>query len=45
MFLIKGDSKEMFTFGSSEGVLGQLYPNEWPLEGKVCCIILIKNII
>ncbi|KAG7542578.1 Oxoglutarate/iron-dependent dioxygenase [Arabidopsis thaliana x Arabidopsis arenosa] len=28
----KGDSKEMFTFGSSEGVLGQLYPNEWPLE-------------
>jgi isopenicillin N synthase-like dioxygenase len=27
-----GDSKEMFTFGSSEGVLGQLYPNKWPLE-------------
>ncbi|CAH2078843.1 unnamed protein product [Thlaspi arvense] len=28
----KGDSKEMFTFGSSEGDLGQLYPNKWPSE-------------
>ncbi|KAG5414299.1 hypothetical protein IGI04_001866 [Brassica rapa subsp. trilocularis] len=30
----KGDSKEIFTFGSSEGVLGQHYPNKWPSEGK-----------
>nr|CAB96197.1 hypothetical protein [Capsella rubella] len=30
--LAKGDSKEMFTFGSSEGVLAQIYPNEWPRE-------------
>ncbi|CAN6988202.1 unnamed protein product [Brassica rapa subsp. trilocularis] len=28
----KGDSKEIFTFGSSEGVLGQHYPNKWPSE-------------
>ncbi|KAL1194640.1 Flavonol synthase/flavanone 3-hydroxylase [Cardamine amara subsp. amara] len=28
----KGDSKEMFTFGSSEGELVQLYPNEWPSQ-------------
>uniref|UniRef100_A0A1J3I2Y9 1-aminocyclopropane-1-carboxylate oxidase n=1 Tax=Noccaea caerulescens TaxID=107243 RepID=A0A1J3I2Y9_NOCCA len=28
----QGDSKEMFTFGSSEGVLGQLYPNKWPSQ-------------
>ncbi|KAH0942219.1 hypothetical protein HID58_001856 [Brassica napus] len=30
----KGDSKEIFTFGSSEGVLGQHYPNKWLSEGK-----------
>ncbi|XP_056858996.1 2-oxoglutarate-Fe(II) type oxidoreductase hxnY-like isoform X2 [Raphanus sativus] len=28
----KGDPKELFTFGSSEGVLGQHYPNKWPSE-------------
>ncbi|XP_033142629.1 2-oxoglutarate-Fe(II) type oxidoreductase hxnY isoform X2 [Brassica rapa] len=28
----KGDSKEIFTFGSSEGVLGQHYPNKWLSE-------------
>ncbi|VVA93388.1 unnamed protein product [Arabis nemorensis] len=28
----KGDSKEMFTYGSSQGVLGQLYPNKWPSQ-------------
>ncbi|KAG2239039.1 hypothetical protein Bca52824_089899 [Brassica carinata] len=28
----RGDPKELFTFGSSEGVLGQQYPNKWPSE-------------
>lgn len=32
-FLEIGDPKELFTFGSSEGVLGQHYPNKWPSEG------------
>lgn len=32
--LVPGDPKELFTFGSSEGVLGQQYPNKWPSEGK-----------
>ncbi|KAJ0236738.1 hypothetical protein HA466_0254380 [Hirschfeldia incana] len=28
----KGDPKELFAFGSSEGVLGQQHPNKWPSE-------------
>lgn len=29
-----GDSKEMFTFGPSEGVLDKHYPNKWSSQGK-----------
>lgn len=36
---IAGDSKEMFTFGSSEGVLGQLHPNKWPSEGTKLILV------
>ena len=43
IYIKNGESMLLFTFGSSEGVLGKHYPNKWLSEGKkkVFCIIII----